>query len=292
MVFVHSFQPEPMLQSKFRSLDKGLKITLVNHAYSVECIHKFGHTIELYTTSLGAELLKPIPYDKVHIVTNDITNNWHFAASIKFKALQNMSLDQCLIDGDIFLEKTPVFEILKHLNKDVVVSLYEPTARIFKPETMSEMFKACEDFIQPGYELPEITNVLGWYNTSLLKFNNAEAKEEYIKQYITHVKFAESIDFSKTIWPDIVFEQCNLESMVKNMGYEIDMVNPYYNIDDAFAYKIGFCHLGVAKEISQTYYLRMLQTLNFQLSLDIQEHFIYLMEIRFPQLNIKTTNNT
>ena len=66
----------------------------------------------------------------------------------------------------------------------------------------------------------------------------------------------------------------------------------YYNIDDSFAYKIGFCHLGVAKEISQTYYLRMLQTLNFQLSLDIQEHFIYLMEVLFPKLNINTTNNT
>ena len=49
MTFVHSFQPEPMLQSKFRPLDIGLRITLVNYAYSVECVHKFGHTIELYT---------------------------------------------------------------------------------------------------------------------------------------------------------------------------------------------------------------------------------------------------
>ena len=75
MVFVHSFQPEPMLQQKFRNLDKGLKITLVDYAYSVECVHKFGHTIELYTDALGAEILKPIPYDKVHIVDNDITKN-------------------------------------------------------------------------------------------------------------------------------------------------------------------------------------------------------------------------
>lgn len=54
MTFVHSFQPEPLLQQKFRQLNRGLAITLLDYAYSVECVHKFGHTIELYTDALGA----------------------------------------------------------------------------------------------------------------------------------------------------------------------------------------------------------------------------------------------
>lgn len=288
MTFVHSFQPEPLLQSKFRNLDKGIKITLVDHAYSVECIHKFGHKIELYTDILGAEILKPIPYDKVHIVENTITKNHHFAASIKFIALQNMSLDQILIDGDIFLEKRIVFEILKNLNKDIIVSMYEPKHKIFKSETIADMFKACNTQIQPGYELPEDGEIKGWYNTSCLKFNNEELKQEYIRQYINHVKASESVDFPDAIWPDIVYEQYNIEALLKNTGCELDMVNPYYDVDNSFAYKIGFCHLGIAKENSHSYYLRMLQTLNYQLSLDLGEHYLYLINNFIPRIKNKT----
>lgn len=288
MTFVHSFQPEPMLQSKFRPLDIGLRITLVNYAYSVECVHKFGHTIELYTDLLGSEILKPIPYDKVHIVENDITNNYHFAASIKFKALQKMSLDQILIDGDIFLEKSIVFELLKNLNKDIVVSLYEPKDKIFKPETIQGMFKICTLTNQDGYELPKDGNVHGWYNTSCLKFNNEALKKEYIRQYISHVKQAESEDFAGAIWPDIVYEQYNIEAMLRNTGCELDMVNPYYNIDNSFAYKIGFCHLGVSKENSHNFYLRRLQTLNYQLTLDLEEYYLYLINDFIPNLLNRT----
>ena len=289
MTFVHSFQVEPMLQSKFRNLDKGLKITLVDYAYSVECIHKFGHTIELYTDTVGAEILKPIPYDKVHIVTNDITKNWNFAASIKFKALQNMTLDQILIDGDIFLEKPIVFTLLQNFNSDMVVSMYEPRERIFNVETMNETISVCSKFQQPNYELPNAENMLGWYNTSLLKFNNEALKSEYIRQYIAHVKQSENFEFKAYIWPDIVYEQYNIEALLKNTNCSLEMVNPYYNIDESYAYKIGFCHLGVSKEISHMYYLRMLQNLNYQLSLDLQDHYIYLMEDFIPKLIVLNT---
>lgn len=290
MVFVHSFQPEPMLQQKFRNLDKGLKITLVDYAYSVECVHKFGHTIELYTDALGAEILKPIPYDKVHIVDNDITKNYHFAASIKFKALQNMSLDQILIDGDIFLEKSIVYNIIEKLSDDVIVSLYEPKGRIFKPETIAELIDSCVLVQQPGYELPKAEDIKGWYNTSLLKFNNDSIKQEYIHQYISHVKLSDSQDFSNVIWPDIVFEQVNIEKLLENTKGSLVMINPYYNIDDEYAYKIGFCHLGLAKEISNSFYLRRLQTLNYQLTLDLEEHYLYLINGLIPSL-IDTANN-
>lgn len=284
MTFVHSFQPEPLLQQKFRQLNRGLAITLLDYAYSVECVHKFGHTIELYTDALGAQILEPIPYDKVHIVENDITKNWHFAASIKFKALQNMSLDQILIDGDIFLEKRLAYDIIEKLDSDIVVSLYEPKDRIFRKEAIIDLFNACSVSTQPGYEWPKPEEIKGWYNTSCLKFNNQDLKNEYITQYINHVKQAEDQEFSPGLWPDIVYEQYNIESMLKKTNTSIGMVNPYYNIDDDYAFKIGFCHLGVAKENSHNFYLRRLQTLNFQLTLDLQEHYLYLINNFIPEL--------
>ena len=54
-----------------------------------------------------------------------------------------MSLDQILIDGDIFLEKSVVFELLKNIDKDIIVSMYEPKERIFKPEAIQKIFKLC-----------------------------------------------------------------------------------------------------------------------------------------------------
>jgi hypothetical protein len=53
---------------------------------------------------LGAEMLSFIPYDNVIIVDMENTSP-HFAASIKFKALELIEPDDVLIDGDLFLTK-------------------------------------------------------------------------------------------------------------------------------------------------------------------------------------------
>lgn len=279
MKFVHSFQASPLLNQKFNSLEQSLKIILVNYAYSVECIHKFGNTIELYTDKLGEEILKVIPYDKIHIVENNITDNYHFAASIKFEALKRMSLSEILIDGDIFLEKNLVFNIIKNLNSDIVVSLYEPRELIFKKENVIDLFNYYNIPTEDDYPLDTFEKIDGWYNTSLLKFNNQDTKNEYIRQYISHVKKAQTINFKGEAWPDIVYEQYNITNMLKNNNWTISAVQPKYGKDDIYPYKIGFCHLGALKQEGHSYYLRQLQTINFQLFKDIEKHYKYLMNL-------------
>lgn len=189
MNFVHSFWSKPLEGKKFAHLEYSLRFTLVHYAYSVACIHKFGHTITLYTDEKGYEILKPVPYDKVIVIDNTITNNKHFAASMKFEALQRMSLDEIIIDGDIFLEKPKVFDIIKNNESDLLVSLFEPQALIINiNKQYSTMFNNLNIEEEELYKRPNFRKIKGWYNTSVMKFNNEEFKQKHIEQYIHHVK--------------------------------------------------------------------------------------------------------
>lgn len=283
MVFVHSFQAKPLLKAKFDSIERSLAITLVDYAYSVECIHKFGHTIELYADKMGADLLSCIPYDKIHVVAPP-TNNYHFAASIKFTALQQMPLDQILIDGDIFLEKSPVYDIIKDTKGDMLVSLFEPRDMIADREAMAILFK--KDYIpfEEEYPIRPFEEIDGWYNTSVIKFNNQKLKDEYIRQYLSHIKMAESQNFEGSSWPDIIYEQYNIKKLIENNNFNIDLVNPFYGIEDAFCFKIGFCHLGSLKLESHNFYLRRLQIINFELFKNIENQYKLWLNQIIPEM--------
>lgn len=284
MIFVHSFTAKPLLKAKFNTLNISLAITLVDYAYSVECIHKFGHTIELYADKIGADLLSCIPYDKVHIIEAP-TKNYHFAASIKFSALQQMSLDQILVDGDIFLEKTPIYDIIKNSNKDMLVSLFEPRELIFKKENVINLFKNGNIPSEDKYPIEPFEDIKGWYNTSVIKFNNQSLKDEYIRQYLHHLSMAESQEFEGSSWPDIIYEQYNIEKLLENTGCSIDTINPFYGVNDDYCFKIGFCHMGSAKLESHNFYLRRLQIINFELFKIIQNQYIRWINQVIPQIS-------
>lgn len=278
MTFVHSFWSKPLLQKKFQGIEKSLKLTLVNYAYSVECIHKHNHKIVLYTDSIGENILKIIPYDEIIVIDNTITQNYHFAASIKFEALQRMTLDQILIDGDIFLQKPKVFDCIENSKADMLVTLFEPRDRIInRHNELAILFNTLKE-IDPLYKRPRFIFNDGWYNTSIIKFNNIKMKQEYIEQYIKHVKSCEDLQFNGSVWPDVIFEQYNLTPLSKAKGYTIEQLNPYYIISDKWCLDIGLCHLGAAKVPLHNTYLQFLKNLNYKLVEAIEKHYEYLIK--------------
>jgi len=84
-----------------------------------------GYKIYLVTDPLGAEILSHVPYDEVIVSKNTITNNYHFAASMKFIALEKMNLGDILIDGDAFFKKGRVYAEVEKCQADVLTALYE-----------------------------------------------------------------------------------------------------------------------------------------------------------------------
>lgn len=279
MNFVHSFWSKPLEGKKFAHLEYSLRFTLVHYAYSVACIHKFGHTITLYTDEKGYEILKPVPYDKVIVLDNTITNNKHFAASIKFEALQRMALDEIIIDGDIFLEKPKVFDIIKNNESDLLVSLFEPQALIINiNKQYSTMFNNLNIEEEELYKRPNFRKIAGWYNTSVMKFNNEDFKQKHIEQYIKHVKQVGNMEFKGATWPDVIFEQYNLTPLSEHYGWSIDMINPFYGETEVWCWDIGFVHLGAIKKQAHNEYLCRLETLDNKLFKQLEQHLINLFK--------------
>jgi hypothetical protein len=255
MKFAHSFWSKPLLENKFNNYTELMPVVLSEYAYSATCVHKNGHTIKLFADKLGAEMLSFIDYDEVIIIEN--TENWsiHFAAQIKFEALKRMKLDEILIDGDLFMRFQEAYIFADRCDVDFIYSFFENNKYIFSDETKNNYYnkmrsillKHEKEFKSP-YILDRNNNLLEWYNTSFMRFNNQELKDEYIRQYEYHKSLLQNEDFEDT-WPDVIIEQRHMVKLVKSKKYiAIPMCFDYPN-DRAnkFAVRIGFVHMGSIK---------------------------------------------
>lgn len=274
-----------MTNSKFTGVADALAINLPLYALSVACVHAMGHKIDLYADTLGAEILSPVPYDTVHIIDNTITDNWHFAASIKFCALQQMPLGTVLIDGDIILHRPEVYRVIDESKEDITVSFFEPKDYI-KNNVNPEIFrKLRQQGFEYPYKTPDYTAIEGWLNTSLMKFTSEKLKQEYIDQYIKHLKLLEKVDFNG-MWPDIAIEQYHLSCLVREGGYTVNRVIKNYPSAEAehYAGHVGFAHVGAMKRNMTTIVRNMLERVDSALYYDILNH-IDVMTAKLSNVN-------
>ena len=112
-----------------------------------------------------------------------------------------------------------MYSILENDKSDAVVSMLEKKTRLKHTKYDKYMFKLFEGFIfKEPYTLPKPKDCDGWYNTSLIKFNNQELKNEFIRQYKENIQVVKDKDF-EDIWPDIVLEQLNFTLLCKARNY-------------------------------------------------------------------------
>lgn len=249
--FAHAFWYKPLLNKKFNDdFELSLKTTMLNYAFSTSLIHKFGYKITLYADKDGADLLSFIDYDNVIVLDVPENNSIHFAAMIKFMALKKMTLNDVLIDGDIFLRKQEIYDIIEYKKDDVVYSVFEENSGILRKQEYVEYYTKLmnilenQNFDKPyhNFKLEDIC----FPNTSVLKFNNQTAKDEYIKQYEKHFNYLNNIDFGN-VWPDIIIEQYFLKLCCDYNNYtHSPLLEDFVNNEDK-AKKIGFSHLGPLK---------------------------------------------
>ena len=255
MTFVHTFYSEPLFRNKFSNFEVSLNNMLWDYAFSVVCVHKRGYKIKLFTDQRGKDLLSFLPYDEIIVIDNfDVTH--HFAASFKFYALKQCEVGDVLIDGDLFLEKKNVFDIIRLSKHDVLNSFIENNSYIFdmiKPvdgyktqkEYFEDLFKKLSSVDNLRYSLPEL-NKLEYPNTSLLKINNKDLKDEYVEQYFYHVNLLKNINFGKT-WPDFIIEQYFLGKIIENGNYTSKQIIVNFPQGSEWENKLGFVHLGGEK---------------------------------------------
>lgn len=259
MMFVHTFWSKPLQHKFFGDYNTCLCVILNNYSLSFNYVKQFGYQIKLYTDKFGAELLSFLQYDDVIIIDGIDADNIAFGAQLKFHALKDCNNGEILIDGDIFLHKDKVYEILERKKEDIVYSYFENNKYITCAQ--EEFYQKPLDLLKEkknhlftiyngvNYQLPKSIYDLLWPNTSLMKISNNELKNTYIDQYFYFKEKIKDIDFDK-FWPDIFIEQYHLQHILETNKYSYSSI-----VDDCFTDKselrandIGFCHLGSYKQ--------------------------------------------
>lgn len=279
MKFAHAFWSKPLFENKFNKFSISLANTLYDYAYSVECIHKAGYKITLYSDKVGLELLNIIPYDNFIEIPIPENYNKHFAASIKFFALQKMDINDILIDGDAMLELYRVFNVLKLNNADIIVSFFENN-KVCKENVGIEYYETLYNNLIDNnldYEIPTYDTV-GYPNTSLIKFNNEKFKQEYIEQYFRNIEKIKNIDFDFT-WPDIIIEQYFLQCLANKNNYLIKYLIENYPEGTKYTKKLGFTHFGNQKTQVLPKLKSKLNKLNPELKKKLDLYYKEILEI-------------
>ena len=259
MNFIHTFYSKPLLNNKFSEYELVLDAIITDYTYSAYCCQKIlGEKITLYADKLGAEILSNIQYDEIKII--DFNSSIDFAASIKFEAINDMTEDDVLIDGDLFLQDIKLLDLINEYSKnyDFVYSFFEPYMQATRtdngldnPTKFKKMFskmRTKEEIFKEPYTIPACDEDLSWPNTSFMKFNNMELKQKYLEQYLFFKKELEDIDFENT-WPDLIIEQYNMKKLLEYGGYSSKAIIEDFptNESNKYAIKIGFTHLGFSK---------------------------------------------
>lgn len=273
MKYIHTFWSKPLFENKFNEFNISLDTILLDYAFSVDCIHKIDHKIVLFADEMGAELLSFIPYDEVHIVENMNDFSVNFAAQLKFYALEHSDLGDAIIDGDLFIRHSAAHNIIVNSNADIVYSFFEPNDYTVKTENdvqrYTRMYEVMSKFsYEKPYYVPSDLSMYEWMNTSLIRINNQELKDEYIRQYYHHKNMLESSEFHYTCWPDIIIEQFFLTQLCENNEYTSKPVIDNFWIDEGandYALDIGFTHLGYGKHAYSDWVKEMFKSSNYNL---------------------------
>lgn len=261
MKFIHTFWSKPFYENKFLKFEENLTYTIIDYTYSALCIHQLGKEIVLFADQKGADILSHIPYDKVYIVDNLEDESIHFAAQLKFYALEHSNLGDVLIDGDLFLRNSNSLSIIENNEYDLIYSFYEPYKYTLNSSTeyydklLSKMHIINENGL---FKLPKTYEDMEWVNTSLLRINNQELLNQYVVQYKKHKNLLFNIDFEDT-WPDIILEQKFLTLLSHNYK-ACPIIKDFYYSDtaDKQASELGFTHLGKVKIIAHNWVEQLL----------------------------------
>lgn len=279
MYFTFAFWCKPLKNKRFDHLT--YENIMLYHAMSNAFLKHLGQKTCLMADKEGAELLNFIDYDKVVILEeldrDDL--NFLFSAMPKFYALQHMSLEDVLIDYDLFIYKPKTLELLANKDCDMIYSFYEGSdmPNCSKQSTDGhnrclEKLRKYQDKIE--YNIPPNSLNVSYPNTSLMKFNNQEFKDIIISNYFKHYELLKNEDFSNCTWPDVYIEQYFLGLEAKKNNYNIIPVVPEYDTDkdkaNHSALEIGFCHLGAQKNNTKN------MNLNFFYNYDLERFSAYL----------------
>jgi hypothetical protein len=241
------------------------------YAISVAYAKILGYETVLHTDKFGAEVLKSIPFDEVHLTMETLAADVRFWSYPKIAAIKSETAPFIHIDGDAWIKTPYLRDLLKNTEYDVAVQMTEDG-------TLWDV--GYEPFKESVQQACDHSHLL-WkhkraYNTGILSFKNNELKELFVDTYESMMhQLRHHPEKSKL---NVIVEQFNLYSLCVIGDYKVLQIldtkaqNKHFN---EIANEIGFTHLWGAskwdpevqqlvrnrlKEINEPYYDQVLSS--------------------------------
>ena len=213
--------------------------------FVLSCIYakKSGFLINLHTDKRGYEYLNMCPYDNIFVDLDDIDLPApKLFAAVKFKVMEKYPLGVIHIDGDVFLKKQELQDLIKFNEYDVIVqSIEAPPLYGGGWKESASTLDRCE---YPDWANREC-NIM--FNCGVVGINNLELKKLYFDTYWDMYGQYCKNGIIKPSVPDLVIEQQFLYDICKNKKYKFKCLIDG-NHPSKSANKIGYQHLlGSAK---------------------------------------------
>jgi hypothetical protein len=247
----HSVWTKPMKGFRWNVADQ-LKQNLWLFALSVAYAKKMGAQIVLHTDQCGKEIYGFLPYDEIYLTLDTLDVHERFWAAGKIYAQEAEPLGSIHIDGDVFLKKRKVYDIISDTKADLIVQMTEGDNT---PSCLGHTYGDNLNCLLSalGKNLPVEFNKFQntAYNCGLVKFNNPELKKRYINGYKQMVRdasnapsFVKQLTVDNDICPDLIIEQWWLKSVTDFYNYRVKSVLPEWGADiQKEANRIGYTHV-------------------------------------------------
>lgn len=243
---------KPNIIHSFYSLkccDKDLFLQSCYFILSCLYMKQIGGNISIHTDDKFASLMDGCPYDNIYVDLNDCYEAPRkFFAYAKLISLAKEPLGTIHIDGDVFLKKEGILDMLDFNDYDCITQHLE--LREFC--TCPDVWDASSDyFIKIDYPYYMQRFCSKMYNCGVLGFNNEKLFKEWYDNYFKMLDdFVCHSNGSNKGIPDIIIEQQSLTDLCDYKGYKAKTLFPSDNIAkiNYLANEIGYQHtVGHAK---------------------------------------------
>lgn len=248
MRFVHSLNTDPIFVKDMYGIPTYYRLvgTLIYSAMSLCWVKCWGHEIVLHTDTAGKKLLGFLPYDEIHLTLDEMKGahvHPRFWAAAKMFAMENEPLGSIHIDNDVFIKRKKAYDLIEQDDSDLMVQEYE------SGDNYDMFTKVYDTHVQFLSDKGVDINLAGAFNTGILRFNNPELKDMFIRTYkdiVAHVSelssgFLDNDDPDGI--PDLIAEQKLIHQMCGKHGYKVfELLGETRNVS-TWAHDIGYQHL-------------------------------------------------
>lgn len=219
--------------------EEQLEALVWTYALSALYAHRSGFEIVLHTDELGAKILRHAPYDKIVCSIGEPPADGRLFAWPKFHAMASEPEGSIHIDGDVFLKKETLQDLLTFDDCDIIVQSVEKQGEppYYAPWT-NEMY-AFRDVEYPQWMNRQL---LKMYNCGVVGFKDKNTMHEYhshywhlIEQFCMKGRTVECV-------PDLVAEQQLLYEFARHKGLKVKtLLSPSVTKEEANT--LGYQHL-------------------------------------------------